>query len=477
MLRLPITRSARLFAAMIALSGPSIPISAQEQQRPNVILMLADDLANEDLSCYGSERIGTPRIDQLAAEGVRLSNYYSGSTVCTPARMALLSGSYPARLGWRWGVLGYGLPPDTGMSPKVHTLAEAFRDAGYRTAMAGKWHLGSRNMGPNHQGFDSAYYIYMSNNQSRDMYRDGELVRKDWDNRLLTETFTEEVIRVINEPNDRPFFLYVPWTAPHFPADPHPEWHGKSGEDASGKFTDVVRELDHRIGEILDALEKAGKAADTIVIFTSDNGRQPGQQGPNERLLFRGHKWQTPEGGMRVPMIIRYPGKLPTAGVIDAMMTAMDIYPTLAEACGFVPELPEDAQAIDGVSTWQNLTRPESQPARHELLYWHGKGQATAIRDGDWKLHFNRGDQPPEDDALEGPALYHLKNDPMEANDMASKHPEMVRTLLTRAKEKLLEIYEKPMPPGTWPGVELESEPIHPESIWGPWMPTREDAD
>lgn len=433
--------------------------------------MLADDLANEDLSCYGSERIATPRIDQLAAEGVRLSSYYSGSTVCTPARMALLSGSYPARLGWRWGVLGYGLSADTGMSPKVHTLAEAFRDAGYRTAMSGKWHLGIRNMGPNQQGFDSAYYIYMSNNQNRDIHRDGELVQKDWDNRLLTETFAEEVIRVINEPGDRPFFLYIPWTAPHFPADPHPDWHGKSGESPSGQYTDVVRELDHRVGEILDALEKAGKAENTIVVFTSDNGRQPGQQGSDERLLFSGHKWQTREGGMRVPMILRYPGKLPDIGVIDAMMTAMDLYPTLAEACGIVPELPDGAQILDGISIWKNLTQPESRPARHELLYWHGKGQATAMRVGDWKLHFNHGDQPPEDEALEGPALYHLKYDPMEANDLAAEHPEMVQRLLARAREKLVEIYDQLLPLGTLPGVEPEIEPVRPETIWGPWMP------
>lgn len=466
-----LTRPAALFSAILALSSFQASILAQESPRPNVILMLADDLANEDLSCYGSGRIATPRIDQLAAEGVRLVNYYSGSTVCTPARMALLSGSYPARLGWRWGVMGYGLSLNTGMSPKVHTMAEAFRDAGYRTAMSGKWHLGSKNMGPGQQGFESAYYIYMSNNQGRDMYRDGELVQEDWDNRLLTETFTEEVIRVINEPGDRPFFLYVPWTAPHFPADPHPDWHGRSGEDPSGKYTDVVRELDHRVGEILDALEKAGKAENTIVVFTSDNGRQPGQEGPDEQLQFSGHKWQTREGGMRVPMIIRYPGKLPDVEVIDTMMTAMDLYPTLAEACGIVPELPDDAQILDGVSTWRNLTQLESRPARHELLYWHGRGQATAIRVGDWKLHFNRGDDRPEDEPLEGPALYHLGNDPMETEDLAARHPEKVQRLLARAGEKLIEIYDNSLPLGTWPDVELEEEPVRPETVWGPWIP------
>ena len=128
--------------------------------KPNVILMMADDLANEDLSCYGSTRIKTPCLDQLAKQGVKLTNYYAGNPVCSPSRMASLSGSYPARIGWRRGVLGYGFPGKLGMSPRVHTIAEAFRDAGYRTAMTGKWHLGNVNMRPEDQGFDSVYCIY-----------------------------------------------------------------------------------------------------------------------------------------------------------------------------------------------------------------------------------------------------------------------------------------------------------------------------
>lgn len=221
---------------------------------------------------------------------------------------------------------------------------------------------------------------------------------------------------MIQEPSDQPFFMYVPWSAPHFPADPHPDWHGKSGDNKSGKYTDVVEELDYRIGQILDALDKAGKAGNTIVIFTSDNGRQPGQSGPNDKPLFSGGKWQSLEGGTRVPCIVRYPGVTPAGQTIDPIIAGIDLYPTMAEACDIEVDLPEDAQKMDGVSTWQNMTQPESRPARHELLYWHGKGRATAIRVGDWKLHFNFGEKPPEDPVLEdGPALYNLENDPMEA--------------------------------------------------------------
>jgi arylsulfatase A-like enzyme len=459
--------SASLFLGACA----QVPRAAQDQARPNVILMMADDLANEDLSCYGSERIDTPHIDRLAGQGVKLKSFYAGNPVCSPSRMALLSGAYPARLGWRWGVMGYGFPPKSGMSPKVYTIAEAFRDAGYRTAMSGKWHVGRKNMSPGEQGFESAYYIHMSNNQERDMYRDGELVQKDWDNRLLTEAFAEEAIRVINEPGDKPFFLYLPWTAPHFPADPHPDWHGASGEDRSGRYTDVVEELDYRTGQILKALKATGKADDTIVIFTSDNGRQPGQQGPNDEPPFSGHKWQSLEGGTRVPCILSYPGLLPKKTVNNQMVASIDLYPTLVEACGIALELPDQAQEMDGVSAWANFRQLTSKPARDELLFWHGKGPATAIRQGDWKLHFNYGKKPPEDPKLKnGPALYNLKTDPLEKNNLAAEHPEKVDALLKRAKDLLIDVYSDQVPLGTWPGVELEEKPLDASDVWGSWI-------
>jgi len=458
-------------ASLIFTACTHTPKPSTAQARPNVILMMADDLANVDLSCYGSTRIKTPHLDQLAADGLKLTSFYSGNPVCSPSRMALLSGTYPARLGWRWGVLGYGFPPKTGMSTKVYTMAEAFRDSGYRTAMSGKWHIGWENLGPDHQGFDSSYYIYMSNNQNRDMYRDGELIHKKWNNRLLSETFTKEVVRVIQEPSEKPFFLYVPWTAPHFPADPHPDWQGRSGDDKSGRYTDVVEELDYRVGEIMAALEASGKAENTIVIFTSDNGRQPGQQDPNGEPLFSGHKWQSLEGGTRVPFIVRYPDALSAGVEINEIVAMIDLYPTLAKACGIEINLPKDAQKMDGVSAWANLRDTRARPARDELLFWHGKGQATAIRAGDWKLHFNYGKKPPEDPELtDGPALYNLKTDPLEQNNLASKHPEKAKELLAKAKEQLADIYQNKMPLGTQTGAEVEEQPLEAEDVWGDYM-------
>ncbi len=453
------------------LSTLALCLFAHGQDRPNVILMMADDLANEDLSCYGSTRIKTPRLDQLAREGLKLTSYYAGNPVCSPSRMALLSGSYPARLGWRWGVLGYGFPGKSGMSSKVYTIAEAFRDGGYRTAISGKWHLGINGMAPEDQGFDSAYCIYMSNNQNRDMYRDGKLVREKWDNRLLTETFAEEVIRVINEKSDKPFMLYVPWTAPHFPVDPHPDWKADPEAKISVKYTKVVEELDARIGHILDALKKAGKQDNTIVIFTSDNGRQQGQAGPNDVPPFTGHKWQSLEGGTRVPFIIRYPGKIAAGTQSNTMLAAIDLFPTLASACGVKIGLPEDAQKMDGVDAWQNLIQLDSKPARTELLYWHGKGPATAIRQGNWKLRFNVSTEKPLDPELpEGPSLHELGADPLEAKNLAKQHPEKVEALLGRARELLSDVYATQLALGTWPGVNLEEPPLKAADVWGAWV-------
>lgn len=466
-------------AGLLLIFASSLGTTAGHAQRavvdrPNILLMMADDLATEDLSCYGGRRIQTPRLDQLASQGVRLTNYYAGNPVCSPSRMALLSGAYPARLGWRWGVLGYGFPAGCGMSPRVHTLAEALRDAGYRTAMTGKWHLGTQLMGPENQGFDSAFYIPMSNNQNRDMFRDGQLVQKDWDNRRLSEAFAQEAIRVIRQESDRPFFLYLPWSAPHFPADPHPDWDRQSGDDRSARYTDVVRELDYRVGEILDALQAAGKAENTIVVFTSDNGRQKGQQGSHDLPPYSGMKWQSLEGGTRVPCLVRYPGRIEPGTSSPALFAAIDLYPTLVAASEVEIKLPADAQKLDGLNLWETLTSDSAgdRHPRRELLYWHGRGQATALRMGEWKLFFNRGQEDPADPALTeaGPALFHLAEDVRETRNLASQHPERVKAMLHRVQELLTDVYAKQIPLGTLPNGQAPPAPLRADEVWGPWI-------
>ena len=450
-------------------SGPDTSASARPR---NVILMMADDLASNDLSCYGGRNIQTPHLDALAIGSLRLTDYYAGSAVCTPSRMALLSGAYPARLGWRRGVLGYGFAPGTGMSTDVHTIAEAFQRAGYHTAMAGKWHLGDGDMRPEAQGFDSSLYIRMSNNQNRDMYRDGALVQKDWDNRTLTEAFAGEAVRVIEAERDEPFFLYLPWSAPHFPAEPHPEWRGRSGDTRAARYKDVVEELDHRIGALLRALERAGKADDTIVVFTSDNGRQRGQQGARPDPLYRGQKWQSLEGGTRVPCLIRCPGAI-APGVSDQLVSAMDLFPTLASACGVEIAPGQAAQRLDGMDLWSCLTdrTDAARRGRRELLYWHGQGAATALRQGRWKLRFHADAQQPVDPPLaSGPELYDLADDPQEQRDLAAEHPEQVAAMLHRARALLQGVYADQVPLGALPDAAPLPARLTAREVWGPTL-------
>jgi len=225
------------------------PLAAEAARRPNVVLIMVDDLGYNDLGSYGHPKIKTPVLDRLARDGMRLTSFYAGCTVCTPSRMALLTGAYPMRVGWTMGVLGYKMGYHAGMSPKALTIAEIFKSEGYTTGMAGKWHLGDQPQClPQGQGFDSSYYITMSNNQTKKLWRDGTLLEPKFDNRKLTEQFTRDAVRFIHEARGRPFFLYLPYTAPHFPVQAHPDWKGKSD---FGEYGDVVEELDARIGEIL----------------------------------------------------------------------------------------------------------------------------------------------------------------------------------------------------------------------------------
>ena len=263
------TQTALVLLANLCLACAALP------HEPNVILIMVDDLGYHDLSAYGHPKIKTPAIDKLAEAGVRLTNFHAGASVCTPSRMALLTGVYPARLGWKKGVVGYLMNQGEGLSPDALTIAEIFQHSGYKTAISGKWHLGNEAMlSPMNQGFESAYYIKMSNNQTDKLWREEVLVEDPFENRLLTEKFTDEAIRCIQENKRESFFLYLPYTAPHFPIEPHPDLKGKS---EYGEYGDVVEELDFSVGRIVESLEESNIRDNTIIVFCSDHGPQEGQ--------------------------------------------------------------------------------------------------------------------------------------------------------------------------------------------------------
>lgn len=414
---------------------------------PNVILIMVDDLGYYDLGCYGHPQIKTPVLDQLAKDGMRLTSFYSGATICTPSRMALLTGAYPSRLGWTKGVLGYLISTKQGMSPNALTIAEIYKSQGYTTGLVGKWHLGDMpKFLPHQQGFDHTYYINKSNNQTKSLWRGDELLEKPFDNRLLTEKFATEAISFIKTNKDQPFFLYLPFTAPHFPVQAHPDWKGKSAfgrGDAEGEkkhdYGDVVEELDHRIGDILKTLKSEKLDQDTIVVFLSDNGPQRNQKA--QAIPFRGYKWEALEGGTRVPCIVRWPGVVPPGQESNQLIAAIDLLPSLCHACGFdLKTISKGSPVIDGVNVWDTLAaKKDAIHARKDLLYWHGKEGFHAIREGEWKLFLDGKNAELKRDN-KGPVLFNLADENDELIDLSAKFPQKVKELQDLAKERLAEI-------------------------------------
>lgn len=405
----------------------------------NLILMMADDLGYNDLSCYGSERQKTPVLDKLAKEGLRLTSFYAGATVCTPSRMALLTGAYPPRLGWNGGVVGYGLKPQNGLAPQARTMGDVFKEAGYKTALIGKWHLGDTpELHPMGQGFDLTYFIDKSNNQTKKLWRGRELEADPFDNRRLTEHFIEEAVAFVKSNSKNPFFLYLPFSAPHFPAQAHPDWKGKS---VNADYGDVVEEMDGRIGDLLKVLEDEELEKNTIVVFISDNGTEPGQRKWGSGEPFRGLKWSALEGGTRVPCILRFPNVIPAGGVTDKLTTAIDLLPTLAAACGIkLKEGPGIVPKLDGLNLWESLQGKTKTHPRKSLLYWHGWAMPQAIRVGDFKLYLDKVKEIPG--TKKGHALIDLSKDPAEEKDLASEHPEKVKDMKALAEKLLSEIEE-----------------------------------
>ena len=412
-------------------------------ERPNVVLIMADDLGYHDLGGYGHPKIKTPVLDRLAKRGVKLTSFYAGATVCTPSRSALMTGSYPTRLGGSKGVVGHILSTAHGLSPRAVTMAERFKSAGYQTAMSGKWHLGDRRpFRPHRQGFGRTFYINKSNNQTDELWRGDKLLEKPYENRLLTEKFTREAIDFIRANKAKPFFLYLPYSAPHFPVEPHPDWEGKSD---FGVYGDVVEEMDTRIGEILETLKAERLEKKTLVIFCSDNGPEPLTK---ESLAkpFRGKKWSSLEGGTRVPCILSWPGVLPSGREIDEMISAMDLLPTLAHVCRIdLANRGPYSVPVDGVNVWGTLLGQATKHPRNDLLYWHGSNGFEAIRVGDWKLFTDcryariKGT---------GPALFHLANDIKEQNDLSQQYPRRLKSMQALAEQRLASIRSKSIPLG-----------------------------
>jgi arylsulfatase A-like enzyme len=434
-------RTGTFIGACIVLIAFAATFSAQT--RPNIIFIQADDLGYGDLSCYGQRKFRTPNIDRLAAEGMRFTQYYAGSTVCAPSRSALMTGQHTGHTRIRGNARHPLLSEDV-------TVAEALKSAAYKTALIGKWGLGEAGTTgvPNRQGFDyffgylnqrhahNYYPTFLWRNEKRidlrnlvpDEDAEGSGVstnRVDYAHDLMAE----EALKFIEGNGGGPFFIYLAFTIPH--ANNEAKNKGMEvpdlGEFASEDWPDqekakaaMITRLDRDVGRLMALLKKLGIDDNTLVFFTSDNG--PHREGGADPDFFdsngplRGIKRDLYEGGIRVPMIARWPKRIKAGAKSDQVWAHWDLLPTLAEVAGVKP--PAD---IDGVSMFNALRGRRQRD--HEFLYWefHERGFSQAARMGDWKAVRKSPDSPLE--------LYDLKNDLGEQNDGAAKHPEIVKKI------------------------------------------------
>lgn len=400
--------------------------------RPNVVVIICDDLGHGDLGCYGS-KISTPHLDRLAVAGVRFTNYSTPHPICSAARAALMTGRYPTRVDTP--DVFYPLSDD-GMSLDATTIANVLQNTGYKTMAIGKWHLGDlKQYLPTSRGFDRFYGVpYSVDMDPLPLLRDTEILEPEANRNTLTQEYTKQAVEFINESNDKPFFLYLAQSYPHIPLHASGKFRGKS---SLGLYGDVVQEIDWSVGEVVHALKKNGLEKKTLVVFTGDHG--PWYQGSTGDL--RGRKGNTYEGGLRIPMIASMPGTLPQNQISNALASHMDIFPTVANLCGGA--LP--SEPLDGHDIWNLLTLEQEEIDRKAFLSFSGWNLQCA-RWKQWKLHVARSSVPaflptPKEGRfnmyLENPELYNLEDDPKESYDIASEHPEIIATIQKSIVEQL----------------------------------------
>ena len=424
-----------------------------------MVVIFADDLGYGDLGCYGSPTIRTPHLDRMAAEGMRFTDFYVASEVCSPSRAALLTGRYPIRSGM-YGPRRVLFPNSKGGLPDSEiTIAEALKAKGYATAHVGKWHLGiHEGSRPLEQGFDLSVGLPYSNdmdgrpglpkgssgspNPPEDgwnvpLMRNGEIIEQPAKQTALTRRYTEEAVKFIESNKQKPFFLYMAHSFPHVPLFASPAFKGKS---RAGIFGDAVEELDWSVGEVLDCLRKQGLAENTLVFFTSDNGPWliMGDQGGSAGPLKDG-KGSTWEGGMRVPGIAWMPGRIqPT--VSSVMTQSMDLLPTFLAMAG--ADKPQGV-TLDGEDLSSLLF--EGSPLPERPFFFYRGDKLYACRLGEWKAHFKTqtGYGQAKPDLHEPPLLFHLGKDPSEKRDVAAQYPEVVAQI-----QKAVEAHQAGVVPG-----------------------------
>ena len=463
-----------LFALSLFFVGSCKPKVAEEKKpAPNVVIVFTDDQGYQDLSCFGSPNIYTPHLDQIAADGLRLTNFYAAQAVCSASRAALLTGCYPNRIG----IKGALFPKSKiGINPMETTLAEMLQEQGYKTGIFGKWHLGHLpKFLPNNHGFDEFMGIPYSNDMWPVDY-EGNQVDKNHpkakrypqlpffknfdvvkeiktleDQAQLTTELTEAAVDFIERNKDTPFFLYVPHPMPHTPIAVSDKFKGKSDQ---GRYGDVIMEIDWSVGQIMNKLKEHQLDKNTIFIFTSDNGpwlnfgNHAGSASPLRE--GKGTAW---EGGQREPCVVSYPNGIEGGRVIDTPMMTIDLLPTIAEITGAkLPEL-----KIDGKSVWDIWTGKSNKSPHDAYFFYYKSNELHGVRYNDWKLYFPHtyrslnGREGGKDgypvnydmNEIDEIELYDLKNDISESKNVADQHPKIVLEIKSLADEMRKKLGDK----------------------------------
>ncbi|QJR80718.1 sulfatase [Alteromonas pelagimontana] len=450
-----------------AATPPPDQAQAQDAPRPNIVLIMADDLGYGDLSSYGSPTIQTPNLDNMAAEGMRLTSFYAGQAVCTPSRAALLTGRYAIRSNMSQVLMPNS---DQGLPQSELTLAEILRGQNYQTAMVGKWHLGDKSPYlPTDHGFDSYYGLLYSNDMIEPwvmpgmaglkeipplmLFRNTTPEKEVKDQSILTTTYTQEAVDSIKKfEKSQPFFLYMAYSMPHLPVAAPEKFNGKSG---GGLYGDAVTTVDWSVGQILAALEAKNALDNTIVIFISDNG--PWQNLP-ERMIqngverwhvgnagaFRGSKATTYEGGSRVPAIIRWPNTKLHNEISPEPVYATDLLPTLASVSGAT--IPSNV-TVDGRDLTSFFEGKTTKVQKQDFYYFRGD-YVEAVRADKWKLRvspFNEfsEESAQHDGAVENVELYNLEVDPSERFNVSDRYPERRDALMKKLNQFAKEVGAK----------------------------------
>jgi arylsulfatase A len=411
-------------------------------KKPNVLIIYTDDQGSLDMNIYGAKDLHTPHMDQLAENGVRFTQFYAAAPVCSPSRASLLTGRFPQRAG-----LSGNAPSEqgkAGMPSEQITMAELFKSAGYTTGHIGKWHMGyTPETMPNGQGFDYSFghmggcidnyshFFYWDGPNRHDLWRNGKEIWED--GKYFPDRMVEEVNAFLSENKTTPFYLYWAINIPHYPLQGEDKWreYYKELPAPRNKYAAFISTMDEKIGQVLQKLADLGLSENTIVILQSDHGHSEeartfgggGYAGP-----YRGAKFSLFEGGIRVPAIISWPGKLPKNEVRDQMAVNVDWFPTLAALCN----IPLPAHKIDGKNLVPVIESSKT-PSPHTIFYWQsggGKGDPQwAVRQGDWKLlHNPNGVQWPEG-AKRKMFLVNIQQDRSEQDNLADQHPDMVKEL------------------------------------------------